>query len=131
MEPTSRSGHNFNNFQVAGSARVHAGDSYNYGPSPDERALQTILESLRYPGMTDRRDALAEGHEGTFDWTFLEGETDFLKYRLERKGEHDSDERWHGLYGKVDMNFKSWLQNTNQGLFCIMGKPGSGKSTFV
>lgn len=48
---------------------MHLGDVYNNHGSPDERALKAILDSLSYPGMTDRRDALAEAHEKTFDWT--------------------------------------------------------------
>ena len=50
-----------------------------YGQSSDERALEAILDSLRYEGMTDRRDTGAEAQEGTFDWTFLEGKTKILK----------------------------------------------------
>jgi hypothetical protein len=105
--------------------RVHLGDVYHYEPSPEERALDAILESLKYPGMHNRRDALNEAHEGTFDWTFLEGETQFLQKRDEYgHAEHDHVQT-------VDMNVKSWLQDTDQSLFCVVGKPGSGKSTFM
>lgn len=104
---------------------MHLGDVYNSHQSPDERALMAILDSLSYPGMTDRRDALAEAHEKTFDWTFLEGKTKFL----EERDEH-GNERWD-RYETVDMNFRSWLQQEDQGLFYVTGKPGSGKSTFM
>jgi hypothetical protein len=101
------------------------GDVYNNHNSPDERALMAILDSLSYPGIMDRRDALAEAYEKTFDWTFLEGETEFLTERS-RDGNEASDS-----YDKVNMNFRSWLEQENQGLFCVTGKPGSGKSTFM
>ena len=108
-----------------GNSRVHLGDVYNDRQSPDERALQAILGSLSYPGMTDRRDALAEAHGQTFDWTFLEGKTRFLKER-DTDGLAELDR-----FENIEVNFKSWLQQENEGLFCVTGKPGSGKSTFM
>ena len=122
---TATGGRTYDNIHAADNSRVHLGDVYNGYRSPDERALDAILESLRYPGMNDRRDALAEAHETTFDWTFLDGEVDFLHNRWFCFD--DEYEEWQTF----DMNFKSWLQQENQGLFCIAGKPGSGKSTFM
>lgn len=84
-----------------------------------------ILESLSYPGMTDRRDALAEAHEKTFDWTFLGGEAKFLMER-NRDGNNKYDS-----YDIVNKNFRSWPEQEDWGLFCVTGKPGSGKSTFM
>ncbi len=31
----------------------------------------------------------------------------------------------------VDVGFKAWLRESDSGLFCFMGKPGSGKSTLM
>jgi hypothetical protein len=127
MDLTPRSGHGYQDINIGGSSRVHMGDAYyQHGPSPDERALSAILESLSYPGMFDRRDALAEAHEGTFDWTFLEGETQVLTDRWVGPSgwEHDS-------FDSVDVNFKEWLHEGREGLFCVKGKAGSGKSTFM
>jgi hypothetical protein len=115
----------YNNIQAGDNSRMLLGDVYNNHQSPDERALKAILDSLSYPGMTDRRDALAEAHEKTFDWTFLDGETKFLE---EHYFIHDKEEETHKT---INMNFRSWLQQEDQGLFCVMGKPGSGKSTFM
>jgi hypothetical protein len=115
----------YQNVHATENSRMHLGDVYNNHQSPDERALMAILDSLSYPGMTDRRDALVEAHEKTFDWTFLEGETRFLVER-DRNGEPKYDS-----YDTVDMNFKSWLEHQDQSLFCVTGKPGSGKSTFM
>jgi hypothetical protein len=127
MNLTPRSGHGYQDINIGGSSRVHMGDAYHHhGPSPDERALSAILDSLSYPGMHDRRDALAEAHEGTFDWTFLEGETRILTAR------------WVGLTGNeydsfnpVNVSLKDWLHEERGGLFCVKGKAGSGKSTFM
>lgn len=121
--------HNYQHYHdinPSGSSRVHLGDVHHHGQSPDERAFNAILESLSYPGMTDRRDALAEAHEGTFDWALLEGEKRFLSYRgVSSTRTHDDRDN------KVEMNFSSWLRRESGGLFCFTGKPGAGKSTFM
>jgi hypothetical protein len=119
-----RIGHLYDSLQVSGGC-VQLGDVYHYKPSPEEQALNAVLESLRYPGMHDRRDAVTEAHEGTFDWAFLEGETQFI----EERGV-DGYERFDRSR-TVDMNFKSWLQDKDQGMYCVVGKPGSGKSKFM
>jgi hypothetical protein len=127
MNLTPRSGHGYQDINIGGSSRVHMGDAYyRHGPSPDERALSAILESLSYPGMFDRRDALAEAHEGTFDWTFLEGETQILTNRSVY-----SHKSLFDTFATINVNFKDWLHEGRQGLFCIRGKAGSGKSTFM
>lgn len=125
MSATPRPGRGYSHIHVGGSSRAHLGDVYNYGSSPDERALLMILESLEYPGMHDRRDALVEPHQGTFDWTFLEGEVDFVtnRYMFNQEEDHQSM--------RVRMNFRHWLQDDDQGLFVFTGKPGSGKSLFM
>jgi hypothetical protein len=75
MALAQRVGNDYNNIHIEGGCTILG---KIYGQSSDERALEAILESLRYDGMTDRRDTLAEAQEGTFDWTFLEGKTQFL-----------------------------------------------------
>jgi hypothetical protein len=123
MPSPQRVGHFYDGVNVTGSA--HLGDVYHYKPSPEERALNAILESLEYPGMHDRRDALTEAHEGTFDWTFLDGETQFVERRSEFGNEQFDRLR------TVNMNFKSWIENKDGDMYCVVGKPGSGKSTFM
>lgn len=126
MELTTRSGHGYHDVRIGGSGRAHLGDvHYNYGPSPDERILNGILDSLSYPGMNDRRDTVAQAHEGTFDWTFMEGETTFVTYCW---GSAQSETRETST---IQMSFKAWLQDDTPRLFSFTGKPGSGKSTFM
>lgn len=125
MALAPNAGRVYQNILSTDNSRMHLGDVYNNHGSPDKRALKAILDSLSYPGMTDRRDAVAEAYEKTFDWTFLEGETTFLVER-----DQNGDERWD-RYMAADMSFGSWLQQKDQGLFCVTGKPGSGKSTFM
>lgn len=124
MALAQRVGNDYINVHIEGGGRAILGNVY--GQSSDERALAAILDSLRYDGMTNRRDTLAEAQEGTFDWTFLEGKTKFITgHWVDYKGVLcDSSQ-------DVEMSFKAWLEADDEGLFCVMGKPGSGKSTFM
>lgn len=125
MADRSQAGHSFREIANYGG-RNHFGDYYSYGPSPDQRALQTLIDSLSYPGMKDRRDALSEASRGTFEWAFLEGETEFVYDRWIR-----DDGEVHDYSNPVNIDFKAWLEGDGNGLFCFMGKPGSGKSTLM
>jgi hypothetical protein len=124
MASMSTGSRHYENVEARDNSHVHLGDNYYYQGSSDERALKAILDSLSYPSMTERRDTLAEAHDETFDWAFLEGETSFK--------DRNTNGTWHGdCYEIVDVGFRSWLQQEEQGLFCVTGKPGSGKSTFM
>ncbi|OAL21345.1 hypothetical protein AYO22_08068 [Fonsecaea multimorphosa] len=67
-----------------------------------------FMQSLHFPGINWRQDTIEEAHEKTFEWIFESLE--------------DTPERWH--------NFPSWLRS-DQPLYWILGKPGSGKSTLM
>lgn len=73
-----------------------------------EEVEQTILRSLRFATMRDRPESLAEAHKKTFEWIFEE--------TLARQQPWDS--------------FTDWLISDN-GLYWINGKAGSGKSTLM
>lgn len=87
MIAPARIGHHYDGI-ITGD-RVHLGDVYHHEPSPEERVFKSVLESVEYAGMHDRRDVLTEAHEGTFDWAYLEGETQFV----EKRDEHGKTER--------------------------------------
>lgn len=128
MAETSRAGHAFTNIPISGSARVHLGDAYHYGSSRDEQALRSILESLRYEGMDDRRNDLnsAGRRRGTFEWVLAEKEVDFVIGReFSNRGEIWAESK------AINVGFTNWLMGENEDLFCFMGKPGSGKSTLM
>lgn len=116
----------YHDMNFSGNSRVHLGNIHNHGQTKDERAMDAILESLSYPGMAHRRDALAEAHQGTFDWTLLEGDTKFPLRHDSRFMEEHGDS-----VNKVEMKFSSWLRDEAGGLFCFTGKPGAGKSTLM
>jgi hypothetical protein len=119
----------YTNIHNSGSSRVQLGDSHNYyGPSPDEQAFRSVLESLRYDGMDDRRDRLNSAGSGTFEWALARGQVEFVTSR-------DHWFRGEGtLYTRtktIDISFTNWLSQEDGGLFCFLGKPGSGKSTLM
>jgi hypothetical protein len=117
----------YTNIYNSGSSRVQLGDSHNYyGPSPDEQAFRSVLDSFRYEGMDDRRDHLNSAEEGTFEWALAEGEVEFVTSR-----DHYGGETFYTSTKTIDMSFTNWLSQEDGGLFCFMGKPGSGKSTLM
>ncbi|KAI2633041.1 hypothetical protein GGS26DRAFT_555059 [Hypomontagnella submonticulosa] len=71
-----------------------------------------MLESLKFADMRDRYERIPEAHQKTFEWVFHESED----------GEGDSKRRWD--------NFATWLMSNNK-LYWVTGKPGSGKSTLM
>lgn len=52
----------------------------SYMSQRQERLQGGILNSLRYPEMTDRHDRIAEAHEKMFRWMFLESNASQLPW---------------------------------------------------
>lgn len=72
-----------------------------------ERHVQhSLLQSLSFDTMKHRSETIAEAHQETFEWIFSDSE-----FRP-----------WS--------NFREWLQSDN-GLYWLSGKAGSGKSTLM
>jgi hypothetical protein len=118
---------NYTNIYNSGSSRVHLGDTHNcYGASPDEQAFRSVLDSLRYDGMDDRRDRLNSAERGTFEWALTKEDVETVTDRSVR---NDFDD--HTSIKIFDASFTSWFESYDDNLFCFMGKPGSGKSTLM
>jgi hypothetical protein len=73
-----------------------------------ELADNEILSSLDFEAQTDRYEALPEAHERTFEWIF--------------QSSHEEEVQWD--------SFGDWLESED-GLYWIQGKAGSGKSTLM
>ncbi|KIW32474.1 uncharacterized protein PV07_04019 [Cladophialophora immunda] len=71
-----------------------------------KRSLSMLLASLRYSGMNDREERISEAHETTFQWLLKDSDTN----------------KW--------VSFKDWLESDDK-LYWITGKAGSGKSTLI
>ncbi|KAI4124048.1 MAG: hypothetical protein LQ338_005002, partial [Usnochroma carphineum] len=79
--------------------------------SEDAIARQRLLEGLFYPEIVSREEQIPEAFQGTCGWIFDSAADERSKYRT-----------W--------ANFRSWLETEN-GVYWISGKPGSGKSTLM
>ncbi|KAE9368295.1 hypothetical protein N431DRAFT_493784 [Stipitochalara longipes BDJ] len=81
----------------------------NFTPEEIElRVIDSLRQSLRFPTMVDRREAISQAHAETFKWIF--------------RPPPDDDVPWS--------NFIQWLEcGTN--IYWINGKAGSGKSTLM
>jgi hypothetical protein len=122
----SHGGHSYTNSYISGSSRVHMGDAHHYhGPSPDERAFSSMLESLYYEGMNDRRNRLSSAERGTFAWALAEGDVAERIIWPAPEGIFYTDTK------HTHADFKGWLRGQDENMFCFMGKPGSGKSTLM
>lgn len=89
--------------EVSRSNRLHEEQTYAKQQLSDaSRVAQSVLKSLRFPQIDQRREDIVEAACRTFSWTL-------------------SDSR-SGL--------RSWLQS-GTGIFWIKGKPGAGKSTLM
>lgn len=72
------------------------------------RLQDMILQSLRFPTMTDRYEAVKEAHAKTFEWVLPESD--------------ETERPWD--------NFSDWLTD-GDGIYWVSGKAGSGKSTLM
>lgn len=78
-----------------------------------EKVSNDVLDSLNFPLITARFEAVEESHATTFAWIFR---------RIEDTSQYAQGRRWG--------NFGDWLQ-AGTGIYWINGKAGSGKSTLM
>ncbi|KAI8674562.1 NACHT domain-containing protein [Fusarium keratoplasticum] len=72
-----------------------------------------ILRSLSFRELNSRKEAIPEAYASTCSWIFRDSETDENGEQLE----------WP--------SFPTWLEQRDQEIYWITGKPGSGKSTLM
>jgi hypothetical protein len=71
-----------------------------------------ILKSLQFPHMDARFRSIHTAEPGTYDWIF------------------DDPDHLRAKETRLDISFTDWLK-AGSGIFHIVGKPGSGKSTLM
>ncbi|KAK3361874.1 hypothetical protein B0T24DRAFT_97015 [Lasiosphaeria ovina] len=80
-----------------------------------DQERKRLLGSIKYPGMNERRNSISQHHKDTFKWIFPN-----------QKDQTDDDDqrkpRWD--------SFTDWMQSDDH-IYWISGKPGSGKSTLM
>ncbi|EFX03145.1 hypothetical protein CMQ_3074 [Grosmannia clavigera kw1407] len=93
-----------------------------------------ILAGLKFEGMHDRHDMVAEAHEKTFRWIFNvegDGNQDMQGYSAKTPYRQDDATKEEAeLKEEARERFLQWL-SSGSGIFHISGKMGSGKSTLV
>jgi hypothetical protein len=116
-DPTIRSGgHTYQHITTRDSASAHYGDNHYYNLAEDERIKALLLESLRFPEMRWRRDAVSEAREET--WLY---DTSVL----------DEQDYYDASIVEARADLIEWLEIDTDKLFWVSGKPGSGKSMFM
>ncbi|KAH7025060.1 uncharacterized protein B0I36DRAFT_387436 [Microdochium trichocladiopsis] len=119
-----------------------------------ENERQRFLKSFRYIEMNARQSAIREAERSTFDWIFGNENEGSVQQPPEQEDYGSAEEHadWdssseyesgHGTRGDVSQdraflkldstlwdNFGDWLKSDDK-LYWISGKPGSGKSTLV
>ena len=74
----------------------------------------SVIDSLRFPTLSQRQEDVKQAHPGTFRWIY----------------ENKSSNRIAQSSKYPACNFYEWLQN-GSGIYWISGKAGSGKSTLM
>ncbi|KAJ3548579.1 hypothetical protein NM208_g939 [Fusarium decemcellulare] len=97
---------------------------------------KTFLQGLKFPEMNQRYNDLMSSHNASFNGVFasykemISKENDIKGPRKKNNEETRSRELGRREIDQVWAEFVNWLQSSDS-LFCIRGKPGSGKSTLV
>ncbi|KAI1323280.1 hypothetical protein F5Y16DRAFT_403584 [Xylariaceae sp. FL0255] len=89
-----------------------------------------LLQSLKFPGMNERRNQVDDAYKDTGKWVFagddhgisLDGPDGSSSSNSDSVGSKMSEINWH--------SFSNWLCSTDV-LYWISGKPGSGKTTLM
>lgn len=87
-----------------------------------DRNLEGFIKSFKYPEMyhCQNADSINRAHEGTFRWIFEE----------EDNSDHEAKDQSHSSKTQRWSSFSDWLTSEDS-LYWISGKPGSGKSCLM
>lgn len=85
---------------------------------------ERLLNSLKFSGINERRNQIADAHGSTFHWIFEEEENGVEVTQLADSGAVTKKliKRWS--------SFPTWL-GSDERVYWINGKPGSGKTTLL
>lgn len=86
------------------------------GAHSNDQEGKRLLQSLKYPRLNERRNRVANAHVNSLRWILAEDNIHSLNE------EHPSQTKWH--------SFSKWLRSDDP-IYWISGKPGSGKTTLV
>lgn len=103
----------------------------------DHARRERLLQSLKFPGLNERRNQVLDAYEKTFQWIFT-GDDGPSEENLMGSDSEDSNREVSDLEdvdlgdpSKVSWDpFSNWLSSTAD-FYWISGKPGSGKTTLV
>ncbi|KAK7723260.1 hypothetical protein SLS63_008913 [Diaporthe eres] len=133
------------------SAKFERKFEYQVEQASRQRLRESLLKSLKYPGMNERANQIENAHERTFRWLFadadnlsypdsndqedrISGSKDTENQDVRGKGDpldHSTDDKSKARPPvMVWSSFTDWLQSDHS-IYWIMGKPGSGKSTLA
>lgn len=103
------------------------------GAQMGERVRERFLESLKYPGLNQRRNQIESAHKDTLAWIFVGDNHESQPGKNLHEGthtkreDHPDEDLLNGI--KWD-SFSNWLKSTDT-VYWISGKPASGKTTAV
>ncbi|KAF9878479.1 hypothetical protein CkaCkLH20_03971 [Colletotrichum karsti] len=115
----------------------------------EKQAYEKLLESLKYPGMDERKNSVPKRHVKTLKWIFEDIESDSIHSdSIHSDDVHSNAESmisstdslhriWQGTVtedskrARREADLAGWLQRDDRRLYWISGKPGSGKSTLM
>ncbi|KAG8158628.1 hypothetical protein KVR01_011750 [Diaporthe batatas] len=98
----------------------------HFSQTSTERRKERLLNSFKYPGLNERANQVEDAHPLTFRWFFAD--QDDLSPSNDRNYTNDERNNTKVTPEMVWSSFTDWLQS-HLGIYWIMGKPGSGKST--
>lgn len=100
--------------EIRGIHLASISDRHGHTPpaiaAQENRIRTRILHKLAFRNMSDRERRIFKAHDRTYEWIF--GDLD------------------HGSL-PTSSSFKHFLQRSNEKIYWITGKPGSGKSTLM